>query len=113
VQHLSLFLRIPLLDTTCFGLTGHLQVYRLSSLRILLLTVMGFSLLLQLPLGILVLWVTRVVAFGFVWFAGCGCGSGVLSCVGQPSYPIIVPMVYLRMQSSGVGQWLVDCSSDS
>jgi hypothetical protein len=30
VQRRSLFfLRIPLLDTTCFGLTGHLQVYRL------------------------------------------------------------------------------------
>jgi hypothetical protein len=29
VQHRSLFfLRIPLLDTTCFGLTGHLQVCR-------------------------------------------------------------------------------------
>jgi hypothetical protein len=25
----------------------------------------------------------HVVAFGFVWFAGCGC-LGVLLCVGQP-----------------------------
>jgi hypothetical protein len=37
VQRRSLFfLRIPLLDTTCFGVTGHLQVYRLVWLRILL-----------------------------------------------------------------------------
>jgi hypothetical protein len=46
VQRRSLFfLRIPILDTTCFGLTGRLQVYRLLWLRILLLTVM-FSFLL-------------------------------------------------------------------
>jgi hypothetical protein len=37
VQPRSLFfLRILLLDTTCFGRTGHLHVYRLSWLRILL-----------------------------------------------------------------------------
>jgi hypothetical protein len=46
MQRRSLFfLRIPLLDTTYFGLTGHLQVYRLLWLRILLLPVMGFSFL--------------------------------------------------------------------
>jgi hypothetical protein len=45
--------------TTCFGLTGHLQVYRLLWLRVLLLTVMRFSfLLLWLPLVILVMCVT-------------------------------------------------------
>jgi hypothetical protein len=46
MQRLSLFcLLIPLSDTTCFGLTGHLQVYMLW-LGILLLTVMRFSFLL-------------------------------------------------------------------
>jgi hypothetical protein len=37
------FLHIPSLDTTCFGLTGHLQVYML--LRILLFTVKWFCFL--------------------------------------------------------------------
>jgi hypothetical protein len=60
VQRRSLFfLHIPSLDTTCFGLTGQLQVYRLLWLRILLLTEMRFSfLVLLLPLVILVMWVT-------------------------------------------------------
>jgi hypothetical protein len=26
---------------------------------------------------------TWLVAFGFVWFAGCGCRAGVLLCVGR------------------------------
>jgi hypothetical protein len=34
-------LRIPVLETTCFGLTGHLQRYRLLWLRILLLTALS------------------------------------------------------------------------
>jgi hypothetical protein len=38
------FLRIPLMDTTYFGLTDH-QVYRLLWLRILLLIAMRFSFL--------------------------------------------------------------------
>jgi hypothetical protein len=44
-KHRSLFfLHILLLDSTCFGLTGHLQVCRLLWLRILLLTAKrGFS----------------------------------------------------------------------
>jgi hypothetical protein len=47
VQRRSLvFLHIPLLDITPFGLTGHLQVYSLLWLRILPLTVMRFSFLL-------------------------------------------------------------------
>jgi hypothetical protein len=37
------FTVLSLLDTTCFGLTGHLQVYRLLWLRILPLTVMEES----------------------------------------------------------------------
>jgi hypothetical protein len=73
VQRRSLFiLHTPLLVNTCFGLTGHLQTYRLLWIRILLLTVMRFSFLLfYLPL---VIWLCglHVVAFGFVWFVGCG-----------------------------------------
>jgi hypothetical protein len=90
MQRRSLFfLRIPLLDTTCFGLTDHL--YRLLWLRILLLTVtrcstvvasgyfgyMGYH---QFYLGVLGLY---VVAFGFVWFVGCGCVE--CSCWGGSS----------------------------
>jgi hypothetical protein len=97
-RHSLFFLRTPLLDTTCFGLTGHLQVYRLLWLTILLLPVIRVSfLLLQLPLVILVMWVT----ISFIWVSvGCTwlllfvllvlsalnvlAEVGVLLCVGRP-----------------------------
>jgi hypothetical protein len=91
VQHHSLFfLHIHSLDTirVCFGLTGHLQVYRLW-LRILLLTVVAS--------GYLVMWVTTSlicpwVARGCFWFylvslvvaaLNVLAKSGVLLCVGR------------------------------
>jgi hypothetical protein len=48
-----------LLDTTCFGLIDHLQVYRLLWLRILLLTVM------QVP--------STIVASGYFGYKYVGC----------------------------------------
>jgi hypothetical protein len=63
-RHSQFFLRIPLLDTKCVGLTGHLQVYRLLWLRILLLTVMRvFFPPIVVACGYLVMWVT----ISFIW----------------------------------------------
>jgi hypothetical protein len=67
VQQRSLsVLHIPLLDTTCFGLTGHLHVYRLLWLGILMLTLMCFPFFYCHCLWLFVMWVT--ISFDFIHF---------------------------------------------
>jgi hypothetical protein len=62
------------IDTTCFGLTGHLQVYRLLWLRNLLLTVK-------------LLCFSYVVASDYIWL----CGITTNDCDGRPQHKILPP----------------------